>query len=137
MESTKVERLFPPRCCRVEIPIDRVSSRLSADEMEDFLDAKAAHHTHNRTYCSNQLCGKFIRQEFVMNAERAECNRCGTATCVHCGKEFHLGECGEDRELQATLNLANGQGWQRCERCKFVVDKIEGCNHITYVSTLL
>lgn len=51
---------------------------------------------------------------------------------AHCAKnEYHRNDCPSDPALQATLSLATNQGWQRCYKCKAMVELDLGCYHMT------
>lgn len=123
---------FPPRCCnKVEIPIHLVSNYLSTAEMENYTDAAIEVKTPKRTYCSNMLCGKFIPPANI-DADSANCTRCGTLSYIHCKGKRHQGDCPRDEALRSTLALATREGWKRCHVCQAVVELREGCYHITY-----
>jgi hypothetical protein len=121
---------FPPRCCR-EIPVSLVSNDMSTQEMEDFTDTAIEILTEKRTYCSNNQCGKFIPPANI-DADSANCTRCGIITCIHCRGKHHLGECPQDEALRSTLALAESEGWRRCHACQAVVELHVGCYHMTY-----
>jgi len=130
LRATKDESLFPPKCCRQHIPLSLVRGRMSAEDHQEFVDAELEFSTVERTYCSNLRCGKFIPPSQI-RADRAECTRCGASTCKMCQNTFHNDDCNADAALQATLSLAEGQGWKRCVKCKAVVELNTGCYHIT------
>ncbi|KAF2423376.1 ariadne RING finger [Tothia fuscella] len=122
--------LFPPRCCRVEIPLSLIGDAMTPQQMEDFTDAVIESTTEKRTYCSNAQCGKFI-PPMEIDADDAKCGRCGFVTCVHCRSPSHEGECLQDEALQSTLALAARQGWRRCNQCRAMVELNVGCYHMT------
>ncbi|RAH55205.1 hypothetical protein BO85DRAFT_470556 [Aspergillus piperis CBS 112811] len=130
LRATKDSTLFPPRCCRMPIHLEAVQEHMSQTEMSDFKSAEIEFSTTDRTYCSNTSCGKFILPQNI-TAGRAECPHCNLNTCAMCKKAFHIDDCVEDTDLQATLALASAQGWQRCFRCRALVDLGFGCYHIT------
>jgi hypothetical protein len=121
---------FPPRCCE-EIPVSLVSNDMSTQEMEDFTDTAIEVQTTKRTYCSTNQCGKFIPPANI-DADFANCTRCGTITCIHCRGKKHSGECLHDEALRSTLALAEHEGWRRCHACQAVVELNLGCYHMTY-----
>ena len=130
MRATKDQTLFPPRCCRQQIPLLLIAAELSADELDVFNSAEIEFSTKDRTYCCNVDCGRFIPPSQI-RADRAECGRCGSATCAMCKNAFHRGDCAADPSLQATLALATSQGWQRCFTCGALVELNVGCFHMT------
>ncbi|KAG2439793.1 hypothetical protein HYH02_010428 [Chlamydomonas schloesseri] len=71
-----------------------------------------------------------------------ECPACHRAFCIRCGiPGWHTGytcaqyqalpldqRCAEDAPL---LALSAQQHWKQCPRCRFLVERVEGCNHMT------
>jgi len=133
LNATTDETLFPPRCCRQLIPLEYIQRELSINELRAFRDSEIEFSTHDRTYCSNLRCGKFIPPVDIAG-DRAECPRCFDITCTACKAAFHEGnDCPADLALQATISLAHAQGWQRCYACRAMVELDYGCNHMTRV----
>jgi E3 ubiquitin-protein ligase RNF144 len=72
---------------------------------------------------------------------RAECPDCRRLFCAQCKVSWHAGiECREFQELSKdereredimVMDLAKTKKWKRCPRCKFYVEKIDGCLHIS------
>ncbi|KAI1917289.1 hypothetical protein LOZ12_002920 [Ophidiomyces ophidiicola] len=130
MRSTTDQTLFPPKCCRQQIPLSFVLHELSAGELEQFQNAEAEFSTKDRTYCSNRDCGKFIPPSRIIS-DRAECGNCGSATCTMCKTPYHSNDCPADLALQAILELAMSERWKRCFSCKAMVAHEYGCWHMT------
>lgn len=130
MQSMLDKSTFPPRCCRKNIPQDKIGLLLSEEEFGDFKNTEIEVSCDVKTYCSNASCGRFIPPTQI-TADRAHCLRCGNSTCTNCKNAFHQDDCPEDQELQATLVLAKEQKWQRCFACRAVVILDRDCNHIT------
>lgn len=84
--------------------------------------------TPYRTYCHS--CGKFINPDGIQ-AHQAHCTVCNLDTCILCNGRFHGGNCPKDPALEAVLRLAQETGWQRCMSCQTMVERGEGCNHMT------
>jgi hypothetical protein len=130
MNSTKDQGLYPPSCCRQVIPLALIASAMSLTERARFEEAGIELSTPDRTYCSNLQCGRFILPAHI-KADRATCGHCGKETCSHCKNPFHKGDCPEDRALQETLELAEEMKWQRCYKCKAMLELGVGCYHMT------
>ncbi|PGH23584.1 hypothetical protein AJ80_02364 [Polytolypa hystricis UAMH7299] len=130
MRASKDQTLYPPRCCRRHIPLSVIVGEMSAEERETFESAVVEFSTEDRTYCSSPECGKFIPPTRI-EADRAICGRCGSETCALCKRKFHIDDCPADPALQATLELSTRQGWQRCYRCRALLELTVGCNHMT------
>ncbi|KAF2274806.1 ariadne RING finger [Westerdykella ornata] len=121
---------LPPRCCRTSIPREIIETLLSAEEKSEFRLAELEKDTVDKTYCSGSQCGKFIPPSDIYAGE-AKCYACGATTCSLCKNSSHQSDCPKDQALQATLELAVAQHWQRCYSCKALVEIKHGCNHIT------
>lgn len=126
------ETLFPPRCCRQTIPISRVRHFVGR-QLATRTERKAIEHsTPNRTYCYSPACATFIEPGYISGASgicpKPQCNR---RTCVLCKKPAHDGDCPWDDNVEAILELAQLEGWQRCSACRNMVELRTGCNHMT------
>ena len=130
--STTDETLFPPRCCRQEIPLSSVRLYLSSALICLFEKKSIEFKTSDRTYCSQPTCSSFITSVDI-HSEQATCTACGTHTCTICKNTAHDGDCPEDVATQQVLETAREQGWQRCYNCRRLVELDVGCNHMVYV----
>ena len=129
--STTDETLFPPRCCRQEIPSTSVRLYLSGELVQRFQKKVIEFQTSDRTYCSRPTCSAFITPDNI-TGELATCTSCFTNTCTICKGTNHDGDCPADTATQQMLEAAREQGWQRCYNCRRVVELDVGCNHMTY-----
>lgn len=134
MRATRDESLFPPRCCKQEIPLQLVAKHMSTVELAAFEYASLEFTTADRVYCSNHQCGKFIPPTKIESgSNRMVCDHCTAATCSTCKNAYHYnGDCPDDPALRQTRELAREMGWQSCYRCSAVVQIKSGCNHMTY-----
>ncbi|KAI5782692.1 hypothetical protein EDC01DRAFT_619065 [Geopyxis carbonaria] len=127
----KDEGLFPPRCCRKEIPLFSVAPFLSAAETTAFKAKKEELSSAYRVYCSDPACSSFIGPKNIDDG-CARCPKCAELTCQSCKQAYHgKTDCANDEELLRTLETAAKQGWQRCTNCLAVVELTDGCRHIT------
>lgn len=124
------ESLFPPQCCRQAIPADKLAEFLDHSLMTRYHEKEIELSTVNRIYCHKPDCAAFILPALVENDE-ALCVACGTTTCIHCKRAMHSGDCPLDNELQRVLQVAQQEGWRRCQRCNAMVELNQGCFHMT------
>ena len=129
--TTTNETLFPPRCCRQEIPLQSAKRFLSPALLRKFASKSIEFQTSNRTYCSRPTCSSFIASVNI-TGERATCPVCSTHTCTICRSNAHDGDCPEDTATQQVLETAREQGWQRCYNCRRLIELDVGCNHMVY-----
>jgi hypothetical protein len=127
--SLKEERMFPPRCCVKELPIQLNRSMFDDETWEQYKEMLVKRADKNRTYCSDANCSKYIHPIDVQNMD-AMCGTCKKQTCIICKRPAHLGWCARDHEENLEI-LAKELGWQRCTGCGHLVELKSGCNHIT------
>lgn len=127
-DSTVDESLFPPRCCRREMPISLLRPYLTTAMTAKFEQKAIEFGTNYRTYCYS--CNEFINPDGI-SGHRAHCTACDRETCMLCKSEFHEQDCPKNASLDAVLQLAQETGWQRCNGCQTMIERREGCNHIT------
>lgn len=127
--ATRDETLFPPRCCHQHIPLTSAKLYLSLELIDLFEKKNLEFSTPNRSYCFEPNCSSFIPPHSI-KGERGACPDCGKETCTICKHEMHDGDCPQDRKTQEILRMATNKGWQRCWKCKRLVELRTGCNHI-------
>ena len=122
------EAYFPPRCCQKEIPKSILSLVLPKEEWDQVCEKELEFSTPNRLYC--HICAAFIKPRLIL-ASRGLCQKCKTYTCVFCQKEMHGGECPKDLATAQLLEYAKLHKWQRCPKCRTMVEKASGCVYMS------
>ncbi|EYU24556.1 hypothetical protein MIMGU_mgv1a023566mg [Erythranthe guttata] len=94
-----------------------------------------------RFYCPYRDCSGLLMNDGGGDVREAECPFCNRLFCARCSVTWHSGvDCEEfsklrfderGREDRMVHELAKKNQWQRCPRCKFFVERKEGCLHIT------
>ncbi|KAK4996026.1 hypothetical protein LTR66_004278 [Elasticomyces elasticus] len=125
------ESLYPPRCCRQVIPVNRVRVFLSSELTRRFEKKSIELDSKDRTYCFAPSCSTFISNDNI-KGDIATCLECSRTTCVTCKAAAHTGDCPNDAALQQLLATAENQEWQRCYSCHRMVELNTGCNHIRW-----
>jgi E3 ubiquitin-protein ligase RNF144 len=121
--------LFPPRCCKLPIPLEICRIMLPKELIKEF-DLKVEElATPNPTYCANADCSKFIRSGKIIN-DIASCVFCENKTCAQCKKQSHDGLCPSDPHVQLLMDVAKRSKWQQCTNCKNMVELEVGCFHM-------
>jgi hypothetical protein len=129
--TVKDESIFPAQCCNKTIPVT-IRNRFSKDVVARY----NAKHVEieipalERVYCSGQLCSAFIPPARI-HAGVGHCTRCLSDTCTTCKGKAHKGVCPDDKNSQDVFRLAESSKWKRCGQCGHVIERIEGCNHIS------
>lgn len=128
---------MPPKCCTEEhIPLKHVERLFSVKFKVSWNARYEEYTTKNRIYCPARKCGEWIKPANIINSptrKRGECGKCKTKVCCSCGRKWHSRpECRQDDGIQAVLDAAAQEGWQRCYSCRTMVELKEGCNHMTW-----
>ncbi|KAJ5690952.1 hypothetical protein N7488_011687, partial [Penicillium malachiteum] len=131
--ATRDETLYPPRCCRNVMHPMVVLSVLSYEELRAFSEKAVEYATVNRLYCAEKTCSAFIPL-FRIKDENGTCLKCNQQTHQTCNSFAHPGyDCPMEVGLDKVLDMAEEMRWQRCDRCRRMVELAQGCNHITCV----
>ncbi|XPT04322.1 hypothetical protein M3J09_013402 [Ascochyta lentis] len=126
--------LFPPRCCKVAIPLDTCRATLPRELIKEF-DLKVEElATPNPTYCANADCSKFVQPKDITSGV-GNCVFCKKKTCVQFKSQEHSGLCPSDPHVQLLMDAAKRSKWQQCTRYSNMVELAQGCFHMTYVFT--
>ncbi|KAF5592087.1 e3 ubiquitin ligase ARI10 [Fusarium pseudocircinatum] len=135
--SLSLASYFPARCCDEEIPLEAIETHMPRSDVQLYREKLVEHRTIDRTYCSNRQCLEFIPPDNT-SADRepcyryeAECPACKEITCTTCKDKGHTGPCEKQVEMDQTLDLAKREGWKRCSRCGHLIEKAEGCTHMS------
>ena len=135
------ETLYPPRCCLMPIPVTDIRQHVDARIMRDFEKKSIEFDTPlgNRVYCCRARCSTFLGAS-TSTPSSLHCPNedCVAMTCGSCRREAHLGsECSSDRESEEhefarmAADFHDRVGWQRCYSCHHLVEKSDGCYHMT------
>lgn len=130
------EDTFPPKCCLSEVPKSTIHRHLSAKEWKSFSE-KALEYAvplANRYYCASPKCAKWIdaRNAKLKNGA-LECPHCKAKLCTVCRGPSHPAneDCPQDFGLDRLMEEAELSGWRRCSECRRLVERVDGCLHIT------
>ncbi|KAL1637250.1 hypothetical protein SLS58_009437 [Diplodia intermedia] len=124
------ETMFPPQCCQQPISLDDVRMILPVDTAREFQRKKPELETPNKTYCHRQACSTWIPPRNISD-DVGTCPKCYLQTCTICKGTTHDGDCPRDEATQLLLLEADNNRWQRCYKCRSVVELNTGCHHIT------
>lgn len=130
--ATRDEELYPVRCCRDKLPLERFKRWIAPDLLELYEEKRVEYESVDRIYCADPKCAKFITSENVDKPTSiATCSTCSKTTCKLCNRESHgNGECPEDITMQSLLEIARVNNWKRCYNCHSMIGISTGCNHM-------
>jgi hypothetical protein len=135
---------YPPRCCdQFPIDIEAVQGFLDDENMIRYTTVQEEFAADRPLYCANKECGiDFIGDAARIDLQSDErmviCYGCALETCARCRelREAHADnegvlECPDSLALAEVKDIAEEQKWCRCPGCGFLVEKIDGCDHMT------
>ncbi|KAI6138444.1 hypothetical protein EDD17DRAFT_394987 [Pisolithus thermaeus] len=135
--ATCDESLYPPRCCKQNIPFFQVQPHFPRALMTQFREKSREFSTLNRVYCAQQTCSRFLgpRTDTTSGTAVYCCPspNCKTSTCGSCKGRYDgwMHTCRQDQGSEQVLGLGNIEGWARCPGCSQVVELSMGCYHMT------
>ncbi|XP_021802002.1 probable E3 ubiquitin-protein ligase RNF144A [Prunus avium] len=130
--------------CKAVLELDACRPMLPREVLERWNDAlcEALVLGAQRLYCPFSDCSiVLIIDNEGEGIRESECPACHRLFCARCQVPWHPGvDCeefqrlNEDERGRADLmvkELAKQKKWKRCPRCKFYVERTEGCMHIS------
>ncbi|XP_068335791.1 ATP-dependent RNA helicase DEAH12, chloroplastic-like isoform X2 [Pyrus communis] len=135
----------PSLDCRAVLELDACMPMLPKEVIERWNDAlcEAMVLGAQRLYCPFRDCSTvlMIDNEGEEATRESECPICHRLFCARCQIPWHPGvDCEEFQRLNESergradlmvKELAKQKKWKRCPRCKYYVEKTQGCLHIT------
>ena len=119
-----------PKCCDAVLAWEDFKHQIDP-ELVAAIDAKREElDSNNRIYCSERTCSTFIGAQDI-SGDTATCSACQKQTCTSCKATSHTGGCVPDASISNELEHAEQEGWKRCGQCQMVVERVDGCPHMT------
>lgn len=93
-----------------------------------------------KLYCPYRDCSTMLVNDTGEAMEKSTCPLCKRSFCAACQVPWHPEfTCKEFKKLNAqggredamVMTLATKKKWQKCPKCKMLVEKSEGCIHMT------
>ncbi|KAK9813742.1 hypothetical protein WJX73_006269 [Symbiochloris irregularis] len=141
--SSKVEdRVFPIPCptpkCEAHISLEEVGVLVEAYATIKILlklEMEAAIPESIKFYCPRPQCSHLMVLENARPDEQAECQKCRQNLCLWCKTVGHPGKtCGENKSGEShddkLLELAQKNKWRQCPKCRSMVARSSGCDHM-------
>ncbi|KAI0757208.1 hypothetical protein C8Q80DRAFT_84286 [Daedaleopsis nitida] len=125
------EALYPPKCCQDTLDFDTLGEYLTSSIRDQYRRKAREYRTRDRVYCHDPACSSFLSGATAAPT-CIRCTDCGSETCGCCKAQAHRGRaCVESLSDEGMLDFAREQGWQRCPSCHHLVERAEGCYHMT------
>ncbi|CAA7265212.1 unnamed protein product [Cyclocybe aegerita] len=136
--------------CNVPVAIPLLRAFLTPQAFENLVEAAFTSylekHPEELKYCTTPDCKQIYRRcpsngagKKKVRSDTLQCPSCFSSICPACDEEAHEGMTCEERRIQSDpaeqerLNdeLATRSGYKRCPRCRIMMEKTMGCNHMT------
>lgn len=121
---------FPPRCCGRPIPLKFLIGKIRPGLVRRYRKKTLERGDASPTYCYSPRCSTYIPPERIRK-HIGTCGACGKVPCTLCRCKAHKLGCKED----AVWKLIRRRGWRQCKGCHNVVERVGGCQHMTYVAS--
>ncbi|KAG1903648.1 uncharacterized protein F5891DRAFT_1185273 [Suillus fuscotomentosus] len=142
---------FPLTCmgdetqCKVPIPIPTIQQFLPQTSFNRLLEIAfhgyISRHPQEFKYCKTPDCNQIYRSTDPSTAVAGQCPSCFSNICTSCHDDAHdgmdcvenkrqAGRVAEERETEAWL-AAHGGRVKKCPTCQALIEKVDGCNHMT------
>ncbi|KAF5388370.1 hypothetical protein D9615_000034 [Tricholomella constricta] len=145
LTSAAETKIFPLVCmgdeanCKVPVPIPVIQRFLIRQQYEHLIDVMFStyldRHPQDFKYCTTPDCTQIYRAN---TKTMLKCPSCFAEVCSSCHEEAHEGMTCEERrarkaqeEDQLNDTWATIHGVKRCPSCQVLIEKIEGCNHMS------
>ncbi|KAL2166151.1 hypothetical protein VTG60DRAFT_3248 [Thermothelomyces hinnuleus] len=131
---TDPQQYMPPRCCTSDnIPPRYVDMLFDSGFKKDW-NEKYKEHTSRRGFpCPSRRCGEVMKPENIRSEGgrwQGRCTRCRTKICGSCNGRWHPEpDCTGGNDSALFAEQPTRDAWQRCYRCKAVVEVKGTRNH--------
>ena len=79
---------------------------------------------------------RIVNEKAVIDTNVTDCCwRCTKQICILCGQTSHgegnEGKCESMHESKIIAMAKENKKWTRCTKCRYVLERIDGCDHMT------
>ena len=138
--STRDESLFPPRCCRQDIPRELFEPHLNPSLSALFSEKSIEFGTLKRVYCSKPTCSRFLGPRTTDGSPYVfvcPVRSCSAQTCSRCRQEIRgtaKHACTQIGGVETEIvKLSRKTGWAPCPGCERLIELRAGCFHMTCI----
>ena len=127
----------PDKSCETKLFDDFIENKLSKDIplLEKYLKLKKKRQLMldpNIQLCPFPDCDSYAKKE--SNSNYVSCIKYHHKFCFNCLKDWHGKKKCENKLDKSFENWRDSDNVKRCPKCKYFIEKNEGCNHITCVN---
>jgi hypothetical protein len=140
LASAPETKTFPLVClgdeaaCNIPISLPLIRQFMTPQAFQALVEA--AFRSYLDQYCKTPDCQQIYRHS--SETRILQCPSCFSRICLACDDESHEGMTCQERRDQKNASVQDRlfNEWaeehgKRCPECRSVIEKIDGCNHIT------
>lgn len=124
---------FPPKC-HGPIDIDDILHHLQPEVVARWMEVQEEYTDLAPVYCAVKTCSKYLNKAtFTNEGQWAKCDNCAKLTCTACSalNTDHEGDSCPERLEKMDRELMEKKKWKPCPGCKEMIEKSEGCDHMS------
>ena len=146
LASAPETKAFPLVClgdetaCKMPISLPLIRQFMTPQAFQALVEAAFRsyldQHSQELKYCTTPDCQQIYRHS--PETRILQCPSCFSSICSACDEEAHEGVTCQERRDQKDPSVQDrlfnewaDEHGKRCPECKSVIEKIDGCNHIT------
>ena len=116
--------LLPWKCssCKEELSLDIFKNIISQGNYNKLLNWQMENIIGKSVSCYNCDSSFCIPNNFKIDS----------ITCNICNNKINVSNSFHKENIQELLDLANSQNWAQCPGCNELIEKIDGCNHMSH-----
>ena len=127
----------PDKFCEIKLYDDFIENKLYKDIplLEKYMKLKEKRQLMldpNIQLCPFPDCDSYAKKE--SNSNYVSCIKYHHKFCFNCLKDWHGDKKCENKLDKSFENWRDSDNVKRCPKCKYFIEKNEGCNHITCVN---
>ncbi|OIW28831.1 hypothetical protein CONLIGDRAFT_393268 [Coniochaeta ligniaria NRRL 30616] len=141
--AIRAKPFAPARCCSLTPSIDPETLKAGVEpaevkkHMETYIAKLDEHNCKDKLFCHVKTCSAHIPMS-RRSHRVGTCPNCACKTCKKCKSKSHWGACSAEKlkDLEGDkqlLALAQSRNWKQCPDCSAVVERMDGCPHMTCI----
>ncbi|XP_019153411.1 PREDICTED: probable E3 ubiquitin-protein ligase RNF217 isoform X2 [Ipomoea nil] len=142
VEANMVEVICPGINCRALLNASDYQHLVPKETLVRWDEAvcKSMYVDSQKLYCPFRDCSSMLVNDTGEDMGKSTCPLCKRSFCAACQvpwhpeftcKEFKKLNTQKKKEDAMVMTLAKKKHWQKCPKCKMLVEKSEGCIHMT------
>ncbi|CDW71692.1 ibr domain containing protein [Stylonychia lemnae] len=128
---------------KLKCPNSQCPAVLARNVIEDLLDSQqyqkylglVQNHelvlNKDKRFCPTPDCSNILEKSSFIISSKVLCNKCNNNICFDCQSIWHQGKSCRQFQKEQNLSWALENEVQKCPKCKVMIEKNDGCDHMT------